>query len=110
MGNTDRAVAPLAHRRMVEGRGLVSERTRPVVENDEYGAFARRIVAAHGRRVGAGDVEGLRDLAKLRDAIDAAIVGAVAGLVDQGHTYSEMAEPLGVRSRQAVQQRYGRKA
>ena len=30
-----------------------------VVENDDYAAFARRIVAAYARRVGTGDVEAL---------------------------------------------------
>ena len=34
-------------------------RRRDVVENDEYGAFARRIVRAYARLVGAGDIDAL---------------------------------------------------
>jgi hypothetical protein len=36
-----------------------------VVENDDYAAFVRRAVAAHGRRIAAGDVEGLADMIAL---------------------------------------------
>lgn len=39
--------------------GLTSRRTRRVIENDEYGAFVRRILHAYARRVGGGDVEAL---------------------------------------------------
>jgi hypothetical protein len=36
-------------------------RRRDVVENDDFAAFARRIIRAHGKRVATGDVEALRD-------------------------------------------------
>ena len=39
--------------------GLTSKRPRRQVENDEYGAFARRILRAYARRVGDGNVEAL---------------------------------------------------
>jgi hypothetical protein len=60
------------------------------VENDDYGAFARRIVAAHGRRIAAGDV-------------------AVAGLRRVGYSWAEIASRLGI-TRQAAQQRWGNAA
>jgi hypothetical protein len=37
--------------------GLIPKRSRREVENDEYGAFIRRILRAYARRVGDGDVE-----------------------------------------------------
>jgi hypothetical protein len=44
--------------------------TRARVENDDHAAFARGIVAAHGRRIAAGDVERLRDLVDLATEIE----------------------------------------
>jgi len=35
---------------------------RPVVENDDYAEFARRVIRSHGRRVAGGDVDGLAAL------------------------------------------------
>ena len=49
---------------------LTANRRRRVVENDEYAAFLRRVLRAHGRRVGAGDVEALADLVDLSEHID----------------------------------------
>jgi hypothetical protein len=40
-------------------RSLTRNRRRDVVENDEYHAFATRILRAYSRRVRAGDVEAL---------------------------------------------------
>lgn len=40
-------------------RALTPRRPRRVVENDDYAVFVRRIVAAHGRRIAGGDIEGL---------------------------------------------------
>jgi hypothetical protein len=78
-----------------------------VVENDEYAAFIRRVVRAHGRRVGGGDVEALADLVDLSEHIDRAIGDAVVGLRGFGYSWSEIAARLGV-TRQAAQQRWGR--
>ena len=55
-----------------------------MVENDEFGAFARRILAAHGRRVATGDIEGLRDLDALGRAWDQAMHAAIAGAARRG--------------------------
>ena len=59
---------------------LTPDRTRRVVENDEFTAFGRRVLRAAGRRIAAGDVEALPALAALATELDAAITDAVAGL------------------------------
>jgi hypothetical protein len=83
-----------------------NRRTRTRVENDDYAAFARRIVAAHGRRIAAGDVERLRDLVALAEEVDRATDTAVAGLRRVGYSWTEIATRLGI-TRQAAQQRWG---
>jgi hypothetical protein len=82
-----------------------NRRTRARVENDDYAAFARRIVAAHGRRIAAGDVERLRDLVALAEEVDHATTVAVAGLRRVGYSWAEIANRLGI-TRQAAQQRW----
>ncbi|MER7460939.1 hypothetical protein [Micromonospora sp. NPDC126480] len=79
---------------------------RTVVENDEFAAFARRIIRAHGRRVAAGDVEALRDLVALSAQLDDAIGEAVIGLRAFGYSWAEIGSRLGI-SKQAAQQRWG---
>lgn len=86
-------------------------RTRPragrrVVENDDYARFTRRILAAHGRRIGSGDIEGLTDLSRLATEIDAITADAVTGLRAAGYSWAEIAVRLGT-TRQAAHQRYG---
>jgi hypothetical protein len=83
-----------------------NRRSRIRVENDDDGAFVRRVVAAHGRRIAAGDVECLRDLVALADDVDRATDVAVAGLRRAGHSWTEVASRLGI-TRQAAQQRWG---
>jgi len=78
---------------------------RPV-ENDAYTAFCRRIIAAAGRRIAAGDVEGLPDLLALADELDKATADAVHGLREFGYSWAQIASRLGT-SRQAAQQRWG---
>ena len=81
-------------------------RRRDVVENDEYGAFVRRIVRAYARRVATGDVEALTDMVALSSVLDDAIGHAVIGLRSHGYSWAEIATRLGI-SRQAAQQRWG---
>lgn len=92
-------------RRRVSG-SVTRERRRDVVENDEFGAFARRVVRAYGRRVARGDVEALRDLLALSQEIERATTNAVEGLRDFGYSWSEIAVRLDI-SRQAAHQRWG---
>ena len=91
----NRALRPIPH-----------PRRRDVVENDEYAAFARRIIRAYARRVGTGDVEALADMVGLSTDLDAAIGQAVTGLRAFGYSWTEIGDRLGI-TRQAAQQRWG---
>ena len=51
-----------------------------MVENDEYGAFVRRILRPYSRRDGDGDVEALALMLGQAEEIDTAIAEAVKGL------------------------------
>jgi hypothetical protein len=86
--------------------GLTPKRPRRQVENDEYAAFARRVLRAYSRRVGDGDVEALVLLVGLAEEIDAAMAEAVKGLRAHGYSWAEIGSRLGI-SRQAAQQRWG---
>ena len=79
---------------------------RRVVENDDYAAFTRRVLHAHAKRIAAGDIEGLTDLAALDDDIDTALRTAIGGLRAQGYSWADIAARLGT-TRQAAQQRFG---
>jgi hypothetical protein len=85
---------------------LTSKRTRPVVENDAYAAFARRILAAYAHRIATGDIEALTLMTGLATDIDAAIGNAVTGLRAYGYSWAEIGSRLGI-TRQAAQQRWG---
>lgn len=87
-------------------RGLTPHRRRWHVENGEFAAFTRRIVAAHGRRVATGDIEGLADLAALSAEVDDAMQSAIVGLRTAGFSWSDIGARLGM-SRQAAHQRFG---
>jgi hypothetical protein len=84
---------------------LSRNRRRDVIENDEYAAFARRIVRAYARRVGAGDVEALASMVSLAADLDTAIQDAVVGLRSFGYSWTEIGHRLGI-SRQAARQRW----
>ncbi len=86
--------------------GLTPKRPRRQIENDEYAAFARRILRAYGRRVGDGDVEALALMLDLAEEIDTAIAEAVKGLRTRGYSWAEIGARLGI-TRQAAQQRWG---
>jgi hypothetical protein len=85
---------------------LTPKRRRPVTENSEYAAFARRILRAYSRRIATGDVESLSHLISLADEVDGAIQRAVNGLRDAGYSWAEIGTRLGI-TRQAAQQRWG---
>ena len=87
--------------------GLTPKRRRPVTENPEYAAFARRILRAFSRRVAAGDVESLAHMINLSEEIDTAIQQAVNGLRAAGYSWAEIGARLGI-TRQAAQQHWGR--
>ena len=85
---------------------LTSNRGRLVAENDEYAAFARRILRAYARRVATGDIESLSHMTGLADDIETAIRNAVIGLREFGYSWAEIGTRLGV-TRQAAQHRWG---
>jgi hypothetical protein len=88
---------------------LTPNRAARVRENDEYAAFARRVLRAYARRVADGDVEALTLMLGLSAEIDTAISQAVTGLRAFGYSWAEIGSRLGV-TRQAAQQRWGRPA
>ena len=85
---------------------LTPNRAGRVTENDEYAAFARRILRAYARRVADGDVEALTLMTGLAAEIDTAISQAVTGLRAFGYSWAEIGSRLGI-TRQAAQQRWG---
>ena len=87
-------------------KSLTSNRTRRLVENDEYAGFARRVLRAYSRRVALGDIENLTLMVVLSDELDDDIRHAVNGLRQVGYSWAEIGSRLGV-TRQAAQQRWG---
>jgi hypothetical protein len=85
---------------------LTPKRRSRVVENDEYAAFLRRAIAAYSRRVAAGDIEAITDMARLADHLDTAIRQAITGLREYGYSWADIALRLGI-TRQGAQQRWG---
>lgn len=87
-------------------RALTPRRRRRVTENDEYGEFVRRVLRAWARRVAAGDIDAITDMAAAAGELEDAIRQGVAGLRRTGYSWAEIAARLGV-TRQAAQQRWG---
>ena len=87
---------------------LTPKRAVRVRENDEYAAFARRVLRAYARRVADGDVEALTLMTDLAAEIDTVISQAVTGLRAFGYSWAEIGSRLGI-TRQAAQQRWGGK-
>jgi hypothetical protein len=85
---------------------LTPKRARRLVENDDYAAFARRILRAYARRVADGDIDALTIMTGLAREIDTAIGQAVTGLRASGYSWAEIGSRLGI-TRQAAQQRWG---
>ncbi len=83
-----------------------AKRAKRQVENPEFVAFARRILWAYARRVGAGDIEALTSMTVLAAEIDLVVREAVQGLRRFGYPWTDIAARMGV-SRQAVQMHYG---
>ena len=88
---------------------LTSHRRARPVENDEYAAFARRVLRAYASRVATGDVEALSLRLGLSADSDDAISQAGSGLREFGYSWAEIGARLGV-TRQAAWQRWGRLA
>jgi hypothetical protein len=87
-------------------KNLTPGRRRKVIENDDYAAFLRRAIRAFGRRIAAGDIDALADMAFLSDQLDQTIKKSVTGLRERGYSWSDIGRQLGV-TKQAAQQRWG---
>lgn len=85
---------------------LTSKPRRKVIENDDFAAFARRIIRAFGRRIAKGDIDALADISFLSEQIDQAIKDSVTGLRARGYSWADIGRQLGV-TKQAAQQRWG---
>ena len=86
---------------------LTPNRAGRLVENDEYAAFARRVLRAYARRVADGDVEALTLMLGLSAEIDTPSARPCTGLRGFGYSWAEIGSRLGI-TRQAAQQRWGR--
>jgi hypothetical protein len=84
-------------------------RRRQPVETSEFAAFTLRVIRAHSRRVGNGDIDSLSDLLAMSRALDTAIASAVRTLHQFGYSWTEIADRHGT-SRQNARQRWGRAA
>jgi hypothetical protein len=80
-------------------------RRREPVETSEFAAFTLRVIRAHSRRVGDGDIDSLSDLLAMSRELDTAITTAVRALHDFGYSWTEIADRLGT-SRQNARQRW----
>ena len=85
---------------------MTPHRRRRPVDNDEYAAFARRVLRAYARRVATGDIDALEAMTGLSEEIDTAIGQAVTGLRSFGYSWADIGTRLGI-TRQAAQQRWG---
>jgi hypothetical protein len=97
--------ARLADRASGVNKPLTPKRPYRVVENDEYAAFLRRVIAAYSRRVAAGDIEAITTMANLADDLEDAIRQAITGLRETGYSWADIAMRLGI-TRQGAQQRW----
>jgi hypothetical protein len=85
---------------------LTANPRRRVTENDDYAAFARRVIRGYSRRIAAGDIDAITGMAQLADELDIAIRCAVTGLRTQGYSWADIGARLGI-TRQGAQQRWG---
>jgi DNA-directed RNA polymerase specialized sigma24 family protein len=98
------------HRPSADGKNTVKPRlTRNRrsrhVENDEYAAFARRVLRAYSRRIASGDIDAITELNSLFEEVEASLGRAVLGLRLLGYSWAEIGKRLGV-TRQSAHERW----
>jgi hypothetical protein len=96
---------PACPGRCAVNKALTAKRRYRIVENDQYTAFLRRIIAAYSRRVAAGDIEAITGMAALADDLEDATRQAITGLRESGYSWADIALRLGI-TRQGAQQRW----
>ena len=87
---------------------LTPKRRRRHVENDEYAAFARRVLRAYATRVAKGDIDAVADMVAIGRELDGLIAEAVDGLRAKGYSWSDIGQRLGV-TKQAAHERWSRR-
>ncbi|MFT3877415.1 MAG: hypothetical protein QM708_13480 [Propioniciclava sp.] len=80
--------------------GLTRNRRRER-ETPEYAGMVRRVIMAHGRRVGEADPEDLSELRDMRQVVEAAIAEGIRGQRARGASWADIGRGLGI-SRQAA--------
>jgi hypothetical protein len=81
-----------------------------MVENADYAAMLSRMIRSYRKRIAAGDVEDLADIARLIDELTDAMSAAIDEGRDhdpEGWSWTHVGRVLGI-TRQAAQQRFGR--
>jgi hypothetical protein len=99
------------HRNGVKGALTADrrQRRRRYVDTKDFGAMVTRMIRAYGVRVANADREDLTDLVAMRALLDDAIATAVTHLRDHhDFSWAAIGDAVGT-TRQAAQQRYGRK-
>jgi hypothetical protein len=86
-------------------RKTTRRRRKPAVENDEYAAFARRVLRAYARRIGKGDIDEFAQMAAIAAEMDDILRQAVAGLRAAGFSWADIAARTGT-TRQAAWKRW----
>jgi hypothetical protein len=86
-------------------RQMTRRRRRPIVENDEYAAFARRVLRAYARRISKGDIDSFAQMAAIAAEMDDILRQAVAGLRAAGSSWADIAARTGT-TRQAAWKRW----
>lgn len=88
----------------------MTSKRREATETQDYIAMLSRMVRGLGRRVATGDPADLAAAVELHAQLDAVIRDAVQVMrEDSGFSWQQLADELGT-SKQAVQQKYGRRA
>lgn len=87
-------------------QALTRKRARKEYETPDYAAMVRRVIRAHGRRVGDADPEDLAELIAMRAVLDEAIAEGVRGQRANGFSWAAIARGIGI-TRQGAQQQYG---
>jgi hypothetical protein len=89
---------------------LTPKRRTRTVENDDFGAFVRRILKAYRRRIARGDIESLTGLWQLRAEVEHELQASVNGLYEHGYSWAEIGQRCDGMTKQAAWQRWGRPA
>lgn len=83
----------------------IRARTKRPADDQEYQGMVQRMIRAYARRVNKGDVTTLRGFRELELELRRHVDAAARDLHDQGFSWTEIGDELGI-SRQAARQRF----